>query len=488
MALKPINRGMNQLLYMRPKTPQARASFSSILFLGMLTLVVSACSGTKAYYKKALKLEEAGMLDEAVSMYLISLQKKSSNVDAQIQLKQTGTRVMDELWADFYIAYTAEEHKKAVYSYKEANALNDRINRYVKIDRPAYYEDYFEEAKEAYMDELYVDAQELLAAEKFQSANALFNEISALDPTYKDVHDMRMTSKAEPIFRQAEEAMFNNDFRDAYYLYSDVVQVSSSYKDAKSKMAEAIDKASFTIAIMPLEGSETSAELTNKFYSLITEELLSLNSPFIKVIDRSLTDQILAEQKLALSGLVDENTAAKAGKLIGSKAVLSGSLINMKTEQSAPKATVQQGYEAYRIKKFNKTTGKSYYETKYRKTNFTEVVGSIKVEGTFQFKLVSSETGEILVSDVVMKENRDELNFATFKGNASDLYPGYYKFKNIPSPADKVFVDPARKRALEQKLSNERRKLRSEESMKLQLMEYISSNIAAKINVYEKAR
>ena len=51
------------------------------------------------------------------------------------------------------------------------------------------------------MDELYVDAQELLAAEKFQSANALFNEISALDPTYKDVHDMRMTSKAEPIFR-----------------------------------------------------------------------------------------------------------------------------------------------------------------------------------------------------------------------------------------------------------------------------------------------
>ena len=135
---------MNQLLYMRPKTPQARASFSSILFLGMLTLVVFACSGTKAYYKKALKLEEAGMLDEAVSMYLISLQKKSSNVDAQIQLKQTGTRVMDELWADFYIAYTAEEHKKAVYSYKEANALNDRINRYVKIDRPAYQKNILE--------------------------------------------------------------------------------------------------------------------------------------------------------------------------------------------------------------------------------------------------------------------------------------------------------------------------------------------------------
>lgn len=454
----------------------------------IVALALSACNGSKAYYKKGFKLEEAGLNEEAVKMYLTSLAKKNSNVDAQIQLKALGQKVLDERWADFYIAHQAGDHKKAVYSYQEADALNAQVNRYVRIDKPPYYEEYFAKSKEDYLDEIYGEAQELLANEHFEESNELFSEIARFDPSYKDVHDMKKTSETEPLYRKAEEAMKNDEFRSAYYLYDEVIDVAGSYKDSKTRKAEALDKASFTIAIMPLEGAGQSAQLTNKFYSLITQELIELNSPFIKVIDRSLTDQILAEQKLALSGLVEENTAAEAGKLIGSKAVLSGSIINMKVEQNSPRAQEMKGYEAYKVRRINPQTKKPYYVTQYKKVTYKEYTGSLRVTSSFQFKLVSSSTGEVLVSDVVMREALDLLNYATYSGNHSDLFPGYWKHRKLPTEQDKVFVDQSRKRVLMNKLKNTRRILRSEDSMKLELMQAISADIAGLIKNHEESR
>ncbi len=428
------------------------------------------------------------MTDEAVSMYLISLQKKSSNVDAQIQLKQTGKRVMDALWADFYVAYTAEEHKKAVYAYRKANSLHDRINKYVRLDRPPYYEEHYKVAKEDYMDELYVEAQDLLASEEFESANSLFNEISALDPTYKDVHDMRKTTKAEPIYREAEEAMLHDEYRKAYYLYSDVLEVSSTYKEVKSKQLEALDKASFTIAIMPLKKEGATVELTNKFYSLVTDEVLKMNSPFIKVIDRSLTEKILAEQKLALSGLVDEATAAKAGMLTGSKAVLNGSIVSVKKTQKPIASTRKPGWEAYSVKKYNRETRRNEIVTRYKKVFYKESYGESAVTIDVQFSLISSETGEVLLSDVVSRGMMDKVNYVSYKGNQDQLFAGYWKWLLIPDSQDQVYSDRGRKAELNAKLRTRKREFVSDEVLKLQLLENISANIAGKINAYEKTR
>jgi TolB-like protein len=47
------------------------------------------------------------------------------------------------------------------------------------------------------------------------------------------------------------------------------------------------------------------------------------------VIERSLLNKILDEQKLGLSGVVDESTATEIGKLLGAKVIISGSVLRL---------------------------------------------------------------------------------------------------------------------------------------------------------------
>lgn len=47
------------------------------------------------------------------------------------------------------------------------------------------------------------------------------------------------------------------------------------------------------------------------------------------VIERSLLNKILEEQKLGMSGVIDENTATQLGKLLGVKVIISGSVLRV---------------------------------------------------------------------------------------------------------------------------------------------------------------
>jgi len=49
-----------------------------------------------------------------------------------------------------------------------------------------------------------------------------------------------------------------------------------------------------------------------------------------EVIERRLLEKILAEQKLGLSGILDEGSASKLGQMLGAKVVISGSVMSLK--------------------------------------------------------------------------------------------------------------------------------------------------------------
>ena len=62
---------------------------------------ISSCNGAKAYVKKAIKLEEAGMMEEAANHYMTALRKKPENLDALVGLKRTGQITLSRHLADF---------------------------------------------------------------------------------------------------------------------------------------------------------------------------------------------------------------------------------------------------------------------------------------------------------------------------------------------------------------------------------------------------
>lgn len=89
----------------------------------------------------------------------------------------------------------------------------------------------------------------------------------------------------------------------------------------------------------------------------------------------------------------------------------------------SPRKSTKEGYESYQVKELNSETNESVYVTRYKPVNYTEFYKENKATISFSFKLVSLETGQVLLSKVVEREADDHAWYASYSGNVKALYP-----------------------------------------------------------------
>src|SRR5512144_2252164 len=87
------------------------------------------------------------------------------------------------------------------------------------------------------------------------------------------------------------------------------------------------------MAVLPFENGgsfgrdrEDFDALRGGIAAVLIEELAQ--NPAVRVVDRAITNQIINEQNLARDGRVDAATAARIGKLVGAKYMVTGSFID----------------------------------------------------------------------------------------------------------------------------------------------------------------
>ena len=120
---------------------------------------------------------------------------------------------------------------------------------------------------------------------------------------------------------------------------------------------------------------------------------------------------------------MDESTAVSAGKLMGAKAVVMGTVISYKEQPGKVQSSTKDGYESFQVKILNKETNNYSYDTRYRPAKYNEYLQENKAIISFSYKLVSLETGQVLMSKVVDKQADDHAYYATYDGDAKALYP-----------------------------------------------------------------
>ncbi|MBT3755166.1 MAG: hypothetical protein HOD64_09285 [Candidatus Cloacimonetes bacterium] len=81
-----------------------------------------------------------------------------------------------------------------------------------------------------------------------------------------------------------------------------------------------------SVAVLPFGGNDEAKDLTDSVTEKLIIQLVNLRR--FRVIERSALDKIMEEQKLGLTGFVDEETAIKVGKLAGADVIILGN-INM---------------------------------------------------------------------------------------------------------------------------------------------------------------
>ncbi len=385
---------------------------------------LGSCSGSKALAKKGAELETAGLYTDAAVFYYNSLLRDRNNVDARIGLSKTGQLVLNDKLDEFSRTYKSSDYKKAVYDYQDAMKYSEKIERVgIKLEAPGYFADDYEDSKRKYLRSIYEEGNALMAEKRFNEANKLFKEITRLDPNYKDVTDLKNVSQNEPIYLEALAYFDNGKYRKAYYEFEKIFQSDPQYKDVAILRQESLDKGKYPVAITPFENASSSKGLEKQLQARVVTELTSVNNPFIKVIERQNTEMILEEQRLNLSAVVDEQTAAQVGNLLGAKAIVTGTVLSYNAVPGKLRSQNKNAYEAYRVKRYNKELDKTFYETRYKPVEYTEYYNHNEVSISFQYKAISLETGEVLFSRVVDKNAQDNIFYATYDGEATKLYP-----------------------------------------------------------------
>jgi len=407
------------------RNTQAMLQRNHIVSVMLLAMLFAACTGSKPMAKRAAKLDQAGMYAEAADMYLGAVQRNANNVDAKIGLKKNAQLVLDDRLSNFFRAVAmGGDRRTAVSSYLEAMSYRDRVQRMgVTLDVPSHFQSDFERVKGEHLMDLYEQGQELLERQDYAGAERLFSEIARLEPNYKDASSLQAVAYLEPLYQAGKADLKAGLYRKAYDEFDRILKKDANYKDAARLRQEAVTKGQYSIAVVPFTSTNQRSDMASRIQAQVITGLTQTRDPFLRIVDRENMERILEEQRLGLSGVVDEQTAVQVGNLMGAQAVLMGTLIDYREEPGQLRRGTKDAFESYRVQMTNKETGEKYFETRYRPARYSEFFQENKVFVSMSYRLVSLETGEVLMSQVVDREAKDHMYYAAYDGNVDNLMP-----------------------------------------------------------------
>jgi len=148
-----------------------------------------------------------------------------------------------------------------------------------------------------------------------------------------------------------------------------------------------------SVAVMPFDGPDGTA-----FTSVMESTLASViidDKQYFKIVDRGSLDKAMGEMKLSMTGVVDTNTAAQVGKMVGAKGIYTG-LVTASTVNDS----------RYTDKRKKCSSYKTVTDSKGRKSDecsswYDSEVSCTKRTVSFAFtpKLVEVETSRLIFSN-----------------------------------------------------------------------------------------
>jgi tetratricopeptide (TPR) repeat protein len=406
----------------------------SIFFILVVVSLVS-CKGPKYYTKLGTKQEASGLTTEAANSYYTALMRKRSYIDAQIGMKRTGQTVLNQKMAEFGRKKTMGTAKEGVYAYLEADDYRKKIsNAGVNLEVSQMYLDDCDAAKAQYVSELYEKGTMHLEREEYRDAEVTFKELTKFDPNFKDAKDLGDVAYLEPLYKDGKAMLEAGRYRSAYESLNKVLAKKSNYKNSLDLKNQSLEKGTITVALLPFSnGTRTqNAEVNMSAYTL--SALTNIKDPFLRVVDREHMMAILQEQKLQLSGVVDDATAVEVGKIVGAQVILTGTVLKYDEKRGTVNRETRTAYQSYSEKQVS--NGQEVVVTKYKPVDYSSYYGKSYCSMDAQVKLISLKTGELLRTNMITKKLEDEVYYAKSDYDRNSLFPG--EGGRVETASDKV--------------------------------------------------
>lgn len=318
------------------------------------------------------------------------------------------------------------------------------------------------------LNERYKEGSVMLMNEAFGEAETALGDVYTVNPNFKDVKAQYIEARNEPIYRQAKANVENGKCRTAYFEYEQIIDDAGTYKDSKTLKAQALKCAEYPIAVYSRPVKHYTAEAI-RFEETTVSSLVNQYNIFLKVFDLTSINKQLENTLVNGNGELDNASLKTLKNKNQIKAVLILEYEDFEKEVGQLKKQKMTGFERQIIKN---TKGESTVYNK--KINYSEYSKQNSVALTVNYKLVSTENGEVLISDSYSDSENDNIRYATYSGDKNKLYPG-------KSNKGTWSVDDSGYRKL-QSLLNANTDIKSVEYLQRQLFTDLSAQIASDID------
>jgi tetratricopeptide (TPR) repeat protein len=435
-----------------------------------------SCNPAKKFMEAGNAEYEKGNIDGAANYYYNVLLLKPENFEAKQALEKVGGQVLMSKFSNFSKYLVAKEDERAVKQYISCQKYFAKCKSVgVDLNWPTMYDEIYIDLKNDYVGKQYDSGLDLMKANKYDQAELVFANIAEIDSTYKDATVLRLKSILEPLYQHGIKMMELENYKEAYRDFQKVIRLDKTYKNAANLEKEAITKASVGLGVLPIQNQTNVQGFDVRLYQQIVASLVQTKSPFLKVVDRSSMESLLREQELGMSGIIDPESAAKAGKLIGLKYVLMTAISDLVYDDKGAIGDSIVAYEAY-SEQIPSTfpNGLPTTVTRFKKVKYFDQSQKRKLYYRVFYQLVSTQTSQVVASDVISEEEFDEIHYASYSGNVNTLYPELPTGKFMP-------ILP---REFRDQFNQVKRELKSREEMTQDVCKKLSQKIIEDILIF----
>lgn len=453
-----------------------------IHFVLLVSICLTWSCASKRYARQGFKFEKAGHYEIAADRYYNAVVKNDQNLEAHMGLKKTGQITLEYKLSRFDELYNANQVDDAVLAFDDAERFYAKLSQVdCQLFYPTKYDQAFDEVKNIYLEEQYLMALSLLEKEEFYEAESVFKAIEKIDPYYLDISELKEKAHCEPIYRKGKELMESDLNRKAFSYFGSIVQGYPNYKDARYLKEEAFQKAIVTMAITGVKNYSNDKNEGIVLAKLIEKKIIASKMRFVNVIDLETNKLLKQAYSAKLSNASNDNYAIDASKLLDAKLILNITLNNYSEYDSGLKSETKKGFVKEIVPAKDEQSKVTY---KYHKVEYKEFERDVRVTCRMRYQLISSETGRVLVSDVIGEERHDDIHYAEYRGKKKELIPGYWKDDRNKSYIDDVRESDSEVKAL-QKLLKAKRNVLPAQALHNKLFEDIARQVTRKIVDYD---
>ncbi len=438
------------------------------LYFVIFLVFFSACSRYQTIMKEAHKLEEGGLKREAFDKYAVAY-RDYKKADSRVGMKRTAQLMLDEKFLNARMECMRGNYTSALSQFELAYSYYFQLpDLELKLPLSANQDQL--SCKDEYINHLYQEAEKAVLEERFDQAKSVIANLLSVDRNHQKGQYLLLLCDIIPNYNLGKKAYDLKLYRQAYGYFLEVTKLDASYKDAMLLRDDCVEKLKVTLAVVRTVNHQLPEDVQQEITSSVKNKILAQKDPFIQLVERENLSELLDEQAKGMTGLVDENTAIKAGELTGARYIVICELVTYRHDPPRKKVIEKKGF-----------LGSSASYSK--KVRYEEIHFSRSIEATFRYRIVDAESGQVFASESIPYVAEDAAVSAQFEGDTSQLYPGEWKWQLMDSREDVVYKD--KKELLDQYFKNQQKGVLSESEMRISMANAFGQKVGEAVKQFD---